>query len=490
MQASLFARLAVRTWRLIGARAQAWWHTRHARITRNSVFLLSSQAVERIAGYGFLLYITRVFGPVLYGTYHTVVTLVGIAGMLGDFGLSNLITKDIAKDRARASEYIAKIFPLKVILTLGAVSLILALSRILGYPWDLTALVALAGLSSLLGVALGLVGPCLMGYERMDLTSITSMLGSLLTAALGVLALSLGLNLWGVFVGWFLVGGVQAGLVTWMARRQGMTIHPRLDAAFGADILRRATPFALIGIGLIHHTTAVVILSRIDGPVAVGLYGAARKPLELLVLIPTSMMGALYPVMASYHRQASPLFGTTYFRNVRLMMSLAVPIILACTALGEDLVVFLFGEAFRPAGDALRVLSWALAFAFVTSPADNVIFSAERVQAFLPFFWLKVVIHVGLDLVLIPRWSFMGASVATLASEVFDFVTHVYFIRSILGRVPSFWAIGRGVLPAAVGMGGVMFAFGGQHVLLGLTGGMLAYAVMLPWWRRAEAGSE
>jgi O-antigen/teichoic acid export membrane protein len=131
------------------------------------------------------------------------------------------------------------------------------------------------------------------------------------------------------------------------------------------------------------------------------------------------------------------------------------------------------------------VLSWALALGFVTSPADNVIFSAERVRAFLPFFWLKVVVHVGLDLLLIPRWSYMGASVATLVSEVLDFVTHICFIRLILGHAPSFRAMGRGLLLPGVGMVGVMVALSGQPVLVSLAGGMVAYgAMLLPSWRR------
>jgi len=441
--------------------------------------------VERVAGYGFLLYITRAFGPALYGSYQTVVTLVGMAGTLCDFGLSNLIIKDVAKDQERASEYLAKLFPVKGSLTLGAFLLLLAATRTLGYPWEVTMLAALAGLSWLWGLVIGLVGPGLAGYERIDLTSKASTLGSLLTTALGILALSLGLGLWGIFGGWFLVGGIQAALLTWMARREGITIRPCLDIPVSTDILRRATPFALIGIGLIHNMTAIVILSRVFGPVAVGLYGAARKPLELLLLIPTSLMGALYPVMASYHQQASPLFLATYLRNVHVMMRLAVPITLGCTVLGDRLVVLLFGEAFSPAGDAFRVLSWALALGFVTSPADNVIFSAERVRAFLPFFWLKVVVHVGLDLLLIPRWSYMGASVATLVSEVLDFVTHICFIRLILGHAPPFRAMGRGLLLPGVGMVGVMVALSGQPVLVSLAGGMVAYgAMLLPSWRR------
>lgn len=485
MPSNLERRVDDGTLRRISEGAKAWWKTRSGQIARNSAFLLAGQVVERIAGYGFLLYITRTFGPALYGTYQTVVTFTAMAGTLSDFGLSNLITKDVAKDRTGACDYLARIFPLKGMLTLGAMFLLLGVTRLLGYPWEFCALVGLAAASSFWGLVVGLVGPYLAGHERIDLTSTASVLANLLTVVLGILALASGLGLWGVFGGGVLAGGVQAALLMQMGRREGLTLRPRLDLPSVKAVLQRTAPFGLIGIGLIHNSIAIAILSQVSGPVATGLYAAARRPLELLLLIPTSMMGASYPVMASYHEQASPLFRATYVRNVRLMMRLAIPIALGCTVLGEGLVVLLFGEAFRPAGDAFRLLGWALALGFVTSPADNVIFSAERVQAFLPFFWLKVVVHVGLDLLLIPGWSYMGASAATLASEALDFVTHAFFIRLILGKTSLSCLVEGRLLLASLSMLGALLALAGQPVLVHLAGGMVAYgAVLLPGRRQ------
>lgn len=475
-------------------RLKAWWTTRGGQTTRNSVLLFVSQIVERITAYGFLLYITRTFGPGLYGRYQVVVTLVGIGGVVCDFGLSNLITKDVAKRRESASAYLAKLLPLKTGLTLGTFCLLLAMTRLLGYAWEVTALVALANLSSFWGLVLGLVGPCLAGYERIDYIVLVRILGSVLTTGLGILALALGLGLWGVFAGSFLVGSLQAALLTWMGRREGMTLRLRLDVRFAMDVLRRATPFGLIGIGLIHDMTAFVILSHVAGPVAVGLYGVARRPLEFLLIVPTSIMGALYPVMASYHQQGSPFFRTAYIRSVHLLLRLVIPIVILCTLLGEQCVVLLAGDAFRPAADAFRLLSWALVLAFLTSPADHVIFAAERTREFLPFFWLKVIVHIGLDLLLIPHWSYMGASVATLLSEVLDFVTHLHFIWLILGSTAPFWSLAGRPLLAGCGMAGVMLALGGQHPFLRLIGGMAVYVTGL-WlgWRPPDliaAGTE
>ena len=467
------------TWVGVIARLRASWESRQGRSRRNSASLLAAQVVERAAGYGFLVYVTRSFGATLYGTYQTVATLFAMAGTLCDFGLANLVTRDVAKDRKRASEFLSKLILLKAVLTLGAYGLLLVAIQVLGFPWDVTGLVALASLTSLWGLLTGLLGPSLVGYERADLTSTASMVASVCTAGLGILALHLGMGLSGVLGGWFLVGGLQAGLLMRMARREGIVMRAMVDGRLAREALKRATPFGLIAIGLIHNSTAIVVLSHSAGPEAVGFYAAARRPLELLFVIPASILGALYPVMASYHRQASPLFLETYLRNVHLMIRLAVPIVVGCSLAGESIMALLFGEPFRMAGSTFRVLSWALALAFMTSAADSVIYSAEWVQGFLRFFWLKVLVHVGLDLFLIPRWSYLGAGWATLASEVVDFLTHVYFIQQVLGHVPKFQRLALGVLPPALGMAGVMMMLRDHSILFSLLGGLTAYGLVL-----------
>jgi hypothetical protein len=91
-------------------------------VARNTLFLLSVQVLDKATSYLFLVYVTRSFGSEFFGTYVTAVTLVLMAGNLMDFGLYNLVVRDLAQDRSRVRAKAERILPLRPSLAMAAAS--------------------------------------------------------------------------------------------------------------------------------------------------------------------------------------------------------------------------------------------------------------------------------------------------------------------------------------------------------------------------------
>lgn len=422
------------------------------RVARNTLFLLGVQVLDKISAYLFLVYVTRMFGSEFFGTYVTALTFVVMANNLVDFGLYNLVVRDLAQDRSRVREYLGRLLPLRLGLAVAAIGLIQAAVWSFGYPSEMAVLAGIASLSLLIGVPGGLLTAGINALEQIHVTALCSMAGNLLAAGLSVLALQYGMGLRGVFLAWLVAGTISYGLIAIGARRVGVTMSPRLDWAFLRRTVRDVLPFAILAAALLANGADILILSKWHGAMAVGLYSAARRPLEILLFIPNSFMGALYPVVAAQYARSKDLLWRTYQESLYLLTCLAIPLAIGVTMLRERIILMLFGSGFLPSADVVPYLALALAIAFLSAPATNLIFSARKTAQFVPYFVINALGGVILHLLLIPRFGYLGASVATLITILTGFLVQRHFIVLIFGRLPAYLSLSLRPLVA----GGVM----------------------------------
>jgi O-antigen/teichoic acid export membrane protein len=421
-----------------------------SRVARNSVFLLVAQLVDRASSYLFILYLTRIMGAEVFGTYLTVTALVGMVGGLVDFGLYNLIVRDMARQRSAVAAYLSRVIPFRLGLASLAYGLLLGAARLMGYPAEILVLVGIAGLVMVLGVPGTLLSCGLDALEHMHRSALCGMLGRVLTVALGIAALAFGLGLRGVFIGSLAATGITWITLLTVGWGSGVRLGWVLDRPFLVTLARRSLPYAVIAVGLIYLNLDFVLLSRFYGPQEVGLYGAARKPLEYLAFIPASVTGALLPAMAAEFSLSGERFWRRYSAAVYLLICLALPLAVIAILLRERLIVALFGQAFLPAAAAVPALALSLVIVFLLFPTSLVAFSAGLVREFLPTFTFNALAAIALQWLIIPRYGYVGASLSFLASSLIGCMTLLRFQRRSFGQLPP---LGRMIVRPLVASG-------------------------------------
>jgi O-antigen/teichoic acid export membrane protein len=412
-------------------------HRMSLRIVRNALFLFTLQVVEKGAAYVFLVYITRNFGTQVFGIYMTVVTVVAMASNIVDFGLYNLVVRNLAQERDGMATYLGGLVPLRAGLAMGSVGLIQLALWLFGYPEEVAILAGIASLGLLVGVPSDLLSAGLAATEEIHVISLCGIVGRLLTTGLSILALHLGLGLRGVFAGWLAVGVVSFLLISTSARRMGIEMRLRMDWRFLRQTVRDVLPFALLAVAGMAASLDILLLARWHGPETAGLYSAARRPLEMLLFIPGSFIGALYPMLAAQYATSLDLLWQTYRGSLYFLTCLAAPLLAGIAMLHDRIVLLLFGPLFLPAGEAMFYLGFALALAIVSAPGMQLVFSAHRTSQFVPFALGNAVVSVLLNFALIPAFGIIGASVTTVLSVLGGFLIHWWFMQRIFGRTPS-----------------------------------------------------
>jgi O-antigen/teichoic acid export membrane protein len=280
----------------------------------------------------------------------------------------------------------------------------------------------------------------------------------------------------------------------WLLRRfsrehGGLRLRFTLRGAVAA--VRSALPLgAAHGLAFMSFNFDSLLLGTMQGPVAVGLYSAAYKPVTVLLAVPVTYFVGLFPVLSRTWADGPSAFDAVVRRSLQLAATFAVPVAVGGTFVAAPVLDLLFGARYVAAAPALQILVWSAALVMLRGTFRQGLNAAGLAVADLRCAGLATGLNVLLNLVAIPVWGFMGAAVATLASEVvwLAAATRAFGRRVVVVRLgPALMRpIGAGGLmalamiltpvlpwPARLGLGlavytGGLIVLGGQQAVLGL----------------------
>ena len=164
-----------------------------------------------------------------------------------------------------------------------------------------------------------------------------------------------------------------------------------------------------------HYRVDQIMISKIAGSAELGIYSAAYKLVEQLLMIPAIISAVLLPQMALNRKNReltrnhlSMIYGTTMLASI----GAAIPLMLMAT----PLIRLAFGAEFSAAGEVLFYLMLGVPFLFLANMSGLyfTVFGQER-QAFIRNL-SGLAVNVALNLFMIPRYGATGAALSTVVS--------------------------------------------------------------------------
>ncbi len=167
-------------------------------VVRNSSFVLCVQVVIKILALFFNVYVVRQLGDTHFGQYSAVIAYVAMFAIFTDWGMSPYAVREIAKDRKQTDWLLPNIIAIRVVLSL-IITIIAPLSALwLGKGGDMTLGILIASAGLILYAFHGPLDSTLTAYERLDYTSIFTLVNQLVFWGLGVFLLINGMGFIGL----------------------------------------------------------------------------------------------------------------------------------------------------------------------------------------------------------------------------------------------------------------------------------------------------
>lgn len=391
-------------------------------IARNSTYLLSASIIQKILNLGYFVLIARSFGPADQGKYSTALAFAALFSVAIDFGAAAVLTREIARDTAKASSYLSHILFFRVcagILSYGVIMITVVLA---GYSKELQFLIALASISMVLDMISTAVWAVFRGFQNFKYegraiisTNLVMVCGGtaliLFKAPLySLVAILILASLSNVCYGFFL-------LFT--------KYHTRLDFRIQLPLLKKilllALPFAGAAVFSRIYTNAdLVFLSRISGELHAGWYSAANKAILALQFVPAAISGALYPALSRYYEHEPTRIGELFARTLTLLILFVMPMATGIAILAQPIVDFFYGTQYGPTVLVLQILSCALFFAFLIFPLGVVIAATNRQILNTLVLAGAACINIAGNWLLIPLFGLLGA--AWISSVTYGFI--------------------------------------------------------------------
>jgi O-antigen/teichoic acid export membrane protein len=127
---------------------------------------------------------------------------------------------------------------------------------------------------------------------------------------------------------------------------------------------------------------------------------------------------------------------------------------------------------------ALQLIIWFLPFSFVNSVTQYVLIAIDQQRFLTRAFLIGVVFNITANLLVIPAYSYKGAAVVTILSELVLLVPFYYAVRKHLGPLPWLSLFWQPTAASAV-MVGVMWLLKDIPWLLLIPVGGVVYLVVL-----------
>ncbi|GJQ21915.1 MAG: O-unit flippase [Bacteroidia bacterium] len=394
---------------------------------------LSVDRVLRIGGAIIVnAWLTRYLGTELNGVMYYALSFAGMFAPLATLGLDALVVRDIVRNKAGRDELLGTAFVLR--LTGASLAVLIAVGAVMAVrPGDGSThwLVFLAGL-----------GLTFQSFDVIDFW-FQSQLQSKFTvyaknAAFILLNLAkIGAILAGADVEVFILltslefaaGGI--GLVM-MYRHNGFSVT---RWTFRPDIFRHllsnAWPLVLTDFGvLLQARIDQVMLGEMLGNESVGLYAAAVKLTEPFGFIPMIIMTSVYPVIVRSKEWSEDVFYNRMKNLYRIMTIVTLGIGLPVSLFSDEIVHFLYGQAFSPSAALVSLMIWSRVYANFGT-ARSIFISAENLFRHTLVCALSgSVVNIVVNYLLIPRLGVVGSIIGTYAS----FTVTVFVLDAIVPR--------------------------------------------------------
>ena len=389
----------------------------NAGLFTNATSLLVGRFAIAVMGWAATVLVVRTLGTEDFGRFSLVFSILGMTSIVTELGLGRVAIAGVLDDDADPESFAGTYVVLRLLLGVVGYFAALAVVFAAGYEADVVKATAIAGIVVLIATPSNAYNLAFQAHLKMSMVAVAEVLGQL-----ALLAVTTALAVSGGGLLWFMVPAVVSELVIVALKirpaRALIAFRYSIRPTVWAALLREAIPLSIGGaVVTLYSRVDAVMLSQMDTFTAVGQYGVAAKFADVARFVATSLSVPILTVFVRSWPHDQARFRQAIGDGMSFLGFFVGGLICSLVVFADEVVPFLYGADFSAAGDATRLLVVGACITFFSSLAFNVLIAADRRLAYPVAAVIGLLANIGLNLVLIPRFSFDGAAVATVLTN-------------------------------------------------------------------------
>lgn len=385
---------------------------------KNTFWLTLSEVMGRLLKMFLIVYIARKLGTDGWGAFSYAISIGALLMIFSDIGISNLITREAVQEKEEYEKFISTALFLKIIILLiSTVIVVIAAPLISNIPEanNLFAIIAvILFFDSLTNVCLALN----RALEKMERELIIKIITNTTVLILGIILLRMNPTPKSIAIAYAIGSTIGFFVIFIMIRKDIRKYIIKIDTKKIGLIFRTTWPFAIIIlVGGIMANTDIFMLGIWKTPKDIGLYAVAQRFYQFIIIIPSVIGTATFPIMSRLtENSANKQFTSALEKTLAFIMMVGMPIAAGGIVLANQIIPLAFGVEYMDAIPLLQILMIMLLVAFPMIIISNSIFSHNKQRDLASIYMAGIIANIFINLLLIPTFGAEGAAMATLIS--------------------------------------------------------------------------
>jgi len=365
-----------------------------------------------------IVLLTRHLGPIGFGEYTTVISLVSVVSTVTDIGMSNLGTREFAvREGVERDVLLRDLLGLRVALTLAGVVLATLFAVLAGYDAALLAGTVLASLATILLVYQHTLSIPLAADLRLGTLTLLDLARQALTVVAIVALVAIGAGVLPLLAVTLVVFALLVPVTAALVRGR-ISLRLEFRPRSWLTLLRLTVSFSLAAaVGTIYIYTAQIITSLAASAHQSGLFAVSFRVFIVLVTVPGMLVSGALPLLARTARDDRERLAYAMQRIFEVSLILGVATALGILAGAPFIVAVVGGPKFAGAVVVLRIQGVAMIVSFILAGWGFALLSIKRYGALLAVNGAALFVSCTLTLVLAATDGARGAAIATLCGE-------------------------------------------------------------------------
>ena len=398
-------------------------------ILKNTIWLSVSEFFVRLFKYLLIIFAARILTVNQYGQFSFALSFIGFFVAFGDLGISQIATRELSKNEEFFQKF-SSIFTLKFLLQILTLILIF-LTALLTIKDNTTRItIFLLGFYFLFSSLLDNVFIYLRATQKMEYEAIGKILESLFIFIVGISALKILPSCKSLGFGYFLGSFISFLIFFLYFCFKFLKIKFVIDKNLWKEIFLLSWPLAFGGIlTTIYANSDSVMIGFFKDYQDVGFYNAAQKIISICIIPLAILSQVFFPALSSSVKEGKSRFQSIFNYLFNSSTFLGIPILFGGLLLANRIIDFVYDPRYFSSIPALKILLFTCFLNYFSLPFSQSLLVLNYQKKIFFVILLTAILNIILNFLLIPKYSFVGASLTTLTSVILNAILMVYLFK-------------------------------------------------------------
>lgn len=219
------------------------------------------------------------------------------------------------------------------------------------------------------------------------------------------------------------------------------------------DVCSNLKPCAILFIPVIAYSIYRVMdktmLGAISGTTALGYYENAEKLINIPICFINALGTVMLPSMSKISDEDEVAKKT--LQSFKLSLCFIIPMFFGILAIGNPFSLVFFGNEFEESGIILNYLAITIIFSAISNIVrTNLLIPRGKDKIYVTSTVIGAVINFGINLLLIPKFSYIGACIGTILAEFSVMLYQLIYVKKYINAYEIFKIFGEYLIKSLI----------------------------------------